>query len=247
MAGNVEWCEAVVLRSTASAADFVREPLNTWSNTVFFVFAAVGLARLVRCGRERDPCMPALPRALFFCEATLLAVGAGSMLFHARATYLAELLDEVPMSVLLAGYLESASGRQHSRGLRLAFHGVVLAGWVLYALTRHYEIFKAIFTVQVAAVVLVSFAAGTEPKLPAVPRRGLWFSIAIFGLAKAVWEYERHLYRSGVCPQRLDDPRYYLHPIWHLGAATAHTAWMSFVLQLQLARCGAEEEGQKRE
>ena len=68
-----------------------------------------------------------------------------------------------------------------------------------------------------------------------VPRRG-WFEFLSLILAgKAIWEFERHLWRHAACPRSAADPRYWCHALWHLLSALAHRAAMVYHGDLWLA------------
>ena len=250
---NVEWCEALVMRNSGGfGSNLVREPMNTVSNAAFFLFATLGLARLAN--------QTQLPRAMLATEATLLLVGLGSVLFHATASYLGELLDEFPMSIMAIGYLECLRGiHPLTRSPRFyqASHGAVLVSWGAYFYTHAFMIFQVCFTVQVIVAALISVSAGHFEAeagplivLRTVPRRNFWLFILMIGLGKGAWEWERVLYHSDACPTEMSDLRYWLHPFWHFGSAAAHSSWMAFVAQLKntAAMAGeASQTGQKRE
>ena len=54
-----------------------------------------------------------------------------------------------------------------------------------------------------------------------------WVLFITWFAGKAIWEYERHLWRSQTCPTSAWDPRFWCHA-WHILAATAHHCAMRF-------------------
>ena len=110
----VEWCEGVTHPHALNAN--IAEAANTSSNLVFVLVGLFGLRRQYRRHRSRSNSGSnststsdsgggaGVCAALVFTEAALVVVGLGSMWFHAQRTYLGELLDELPMSLLAVGY-----------------------------------------------------------------------------------------------------------------------------------------------
>ena len=218
---NIEWCEHTLSSINGSAVAAVAEPLNSASNAVYAVAALAGLRR----ARARK-----LPAAFWLAELLLVVVGFGSALFHATRSYAGELLDELPMSCLAAAYLFCTAGTHalSSGRKRLATFGAALAlaggGWAAYLLRHDHDIFALTFTLQVLVPALLSFAAGRARGVP----RGLWWAfLVLILLAKAVWELERALWRRGQC-EAWPALVLAMHPLWHLGSATAHGCWMAY-------------------
>ena len=58
-------------------------------------------------------------------------------------------------------------------------------------------------------------------------------------VAKGIWEYEQHLWRSGNCPRSALDPAYWAHAAWHVGSAAAHHAAIVYHGDLQVAAASA--------
>jgi hypothetical protein len=86
---NVEWCEAVTHLYTLHpcCAEFI----NTVTNICAFSAAMIGLHRALTYR---------LPRSFVFTEIVLAIVAVGSAIFHATRSYYAEMLDELPMSIM---------------------------------------------------------------------------------------------------------------------------------------------------
>ena len=86
---NVEWCEAVThLYALHSCC---AELINTVTNICAFSAAMIGLHRALT---------HQLPRSFVFTEIVLAVVAVGSTIFHATRSYYAEMLDELPMSIM---------------------------------------------------------------------------------------------------------------------------------------------------
>lgn len=170
----------------------------------------------------------------------LLVVGVGSCLFHSRRTWVGEVLDELPMSAMALGYLMCLDGRHvaESRRVRwgayLAVFALTGSAWVLYLAFHQYEVFTTLFTLQVLVPALLSLRADRD-RLGGVfsSSRGLWWAFFFtIILGKGLWELERYLHRRGACPRETSDPRFWLHPLWHLLSATAHGFWMRYANML---------------
>ena len=91
---NVEWCEAVT--HLYALHPCCAELVNTVTNICAFSSAMIGLRRAFARG---------LPAAFVFTELVLAVVAIGSAIFHATRSYYAEMLDELPMSVMAIGYI----------------------------------------------------------------------------------------------------------------------------------------------
>ena len=72
----------------------------------------------------------------------------GSISFHMTRSYIGELLDEIPMSLLAYGYLISTAGmhamtRKPYQSIVVGLNGLlVAAGWAAYLVLGWYELFK---------------------------------------------------------------------------------------------------------
>ena len=226
----VEWCEGVTHPHAASSV--VAEAANTFSNLVFVVCGAYGLQRALRARRSKS---------LLFTEAMLIVVGFGSMYFHSKRTYLGELMDELPMSLMALGYHFSLDGlhwtttgvmRKWTYATAVA---VTTCAWVSYLVFHNSGIFTTLFTVQVLVPSQTSFhaARGDGKALD----RSLWVaSTACILGGKALWEVERWLHRTESCPQSALSPLFWLHPAWHFLAAASHAAWTVYVGELMDAQ-----------
>jgi len=117
-------------------------------------------------------------------------------------------------------------------------HTIVVAGWLLYALTWHFAIFTGLFTVQVIVAAIVSLKAGIQL---GVPRHKFYCFVTMIALARLAWETERYLWRQKQCPTDIGDPLYWLHSMWHVGSGAAHCLWTGYAGELQRARVKALE------
>lgn len=150
------------------------------------------------------------------------------------------------MSIMAAGYMACLDGLHWStagawrRATYLSMAALLAAAWVVYFTVHNFEVFATLFTLQVVAPELISYAAATgvasegrAPKTPSAPaaHRGWWWvGLASIVGGKALWEWERSLYRSGTCPERGDDLRFWLHPAWHVLSAFSHFSWTTYVV-----------------
>ena len=224
MATAIRFCEAEV-RSF--------EYVNVASNLAFLVSAVLGL----RLARRRG-----LDRTFYLVELALIVVFVGSVIFHSTQSWYGELLDEIPMSVLALCYLYTLDGvhrltRPPWRTLTLALgSGGAVAGMAVYILFRNHVLFTTLFTVQVVCPALIACASG--PSLGCV--RTPWYAfLGLILVAKGIWEYEQHLWRSGNCPRSALDPAYWAHAAWHVGSAAAHHAAIVYHGDLQVAAASA--------
>jgi len=229
---NVEWCEART--HSYQHSSHVAEFWNTISNIIFVIAGAVGLRRVLKLR---------LPWTYIYTEAMLIVVGLGSMLFHARRNYVGEMLDELPMSAMAVGYFLCINDLHWltSSPTRITTHGIVFGitaiGWICYVVFHIYEMFTLTFTLQILAVALISLRADPELGGAFCSQRWLWWAFLVAILTgKALWELERWLHRQGACPPSPSDPRFFLHPAWHVLAATAHTFWVRYASLLALRR-----------
>ena len=231
----VKWCEAEVRTF---------EWTNTFSNLIFAITAYIGW----RLAKERG-----LPFEFVAAELLLIVVFVGSVLFHgtAGASWRAELLDELPMMLLAHAYLWSVRDihpwtRPPLWGRTLFVGaGVPIVGAVTYVWWQNYAVFINTLTFQYFLAGGIAFSAarrlGAKFQLKrthfgrASMRTWVLF-ITSFAAGKAIWEYERHLWRSQTCPTSAWDPRFWCHAWWHILAATAHHCAMRFHGELWVAR-----------
>jgi len=93
----MEWSTPIDLYCERSDASFWAEPANAVTNAAFLIAAALAFLLWRRRGREDWPSLGLI--------AVVVAVGAGSFVFHTVATRGAILADVIPIAVFIYGYL----------------------------------------------------------------------------------------------------------------------------------------------
>ena len=203
-ASVVEWCEAYTDKYSYSTN--IAELTNTYSN---FVFVFIGLLSIYEFNQ------PLFRK----CNMALLILGIGSGIFHATDTYLGQILDELPMSILTYYYISIACHIQRWRFPRVIYIGLATLCWSLYITYRIYTIFLSLFAIQLLlpVLIIIFYTNKTSSQKRYLRAAGL-FAI----IAKSCWFYERYLHATFQCPTIINEPTYYLHSYWHIGIAIAH-------------------------
>jgi hypothetical protein len=200
----VEWCEAHTDPYLYSS--YIAELTNTISNAAFIIIALLSIYEFNH---------PLFRK----CNICLFAIGIGSTIFHATDTYLGQILDELPMSILTYYYISIACHIQRWRFPRVIYISLSTLAWSLYISLRIYTIFLSLFVVQLLIPVLVIvFYIHKTP----YQKQLLMCSFVMVIIAKSCWIYERYLHATFQCPTTFLDPAYYLHSYWHIGVAIAH-------------------------
>ncbi len=200
----VEWCEAYADKYTYSTN--IAELTNTFSNFAFIFIALFSIYEF------NDPLFRK-------CNLVLLLVGIGSSIFHATDTYLGQILDEFPMSILTYYYISIACNIQKLRFPRVIYIGMATLGWSLYITFREYTIFITLFVIQLLLpILIIVFYTNKTFSQKRYLKTAALFAI----IAKSCWIYERYLHATFHCPTIITDPAYYLHSYWHIGIAIAH-------------------------
>jgi hypothetical protein len=179
------------------------------------------------------------------------------------------------MSVMACGYMAMLDGFHWTtqapfRATTYATFAVLTAAaWAVYFYLKDFEVFAALFTLQVVASELTSYAGATcasaraqhlaVPKvasgadlaaaapLTAASRWWWWAGLGSILAGKALWEWERALYRGRACPASEADPRFWLHPAWHVLGAAAHHCWTTYVVVALRPRFHGEEGHRAKE
>jgi hypothetical protein len=196
----IEWCEP---RNSLYVAEFY----NSWSNAFFLISAAASYWN----------------HGFANCNAAMFVVGLGSFWFHATQSYIGELFDEFPMSVLMYLYYEAACANANIHVYRETYLTFAVIGWSYYLYNQSHEFFTNMFTIQLLIPVYIIITKTTYDK------RRMFVALCTIGLAKASWNYERHLFATNQCPEDETSPLYYLHSLWHVGSALAHYLLMSIL------------------
>jgi hypothetical protein len=147
----VEWCEAHTDRYAISP--YISEMTNTISNLSFLY-----VAYLLSFYKSKQP--------LFWqCNAALVCVGLGSAIFHATETFVGEIADELPMSILMYYYLAIVCHIRKLRFPRALYLAVAALGWSLYLMYRQHAIFLTLFVCQLSIPIYITVAGGLPSPL----------------------------------------------------------------------------------
>ena len=183
----VEWCER---------QSDPYEKTNSISNVAFLLAYAMAP---VRYGAMRR------------CDQLIALIGLGSFYFHISGSYVGELLDELPMSLL--AYFYYVAMFRYSR----IYAATIVSVWTIYVTLELYSIFVLFFAFQIIFPILTA-----HNKQRLINRMYLTRSVIYMTFAVSCWGYERYLYANGLCPINMSDPLFYLHSCWHFGTAVAH-------------------------
>jgi hypothetical protein len=203
-ASVVEWCEAYTDKYTYS--NYIAEISNTFSNLAFTIVALFSIYEFNQ---------PLFRK----CNITLFLVGIGSAVFHSTDTYIGQILDELPMSILTYYYVSIACHIKKWRFPRVIYISLATLAWSLYLTLRIYNIFISIFVIQLLIPILIIIVYTNKTNSQ---KRFLIAATLSAIIAKSCWIYERYLHATFHCPADLSDPLYYLHSYWHIGIAIAH-------------------------
>ncbi|GMH68226.1 hypothetical protein TrRE_jg5319 [Triparma retinervis] len=226
---------------------------NSWSNMAFII---VGIAGIVERswrwqreteigtgkGRESEKVFHELltspTPAFLLCDLLIITVGVGSYLFHSTRLYVWQLSDELPMSLLLAGYswvqreiyLRDKDGEGWDERKRRRFLSTLLSylyalllicSWYGYLVLQNHSLFVSFFSVQIGFTIGAYVLGGKFQGTSAGWHHEI-ASMACMIAGKALWELERDLYKEGRCPVDWGNVEYYLHAWWHVFSAAGH-------------------------
>lgn len=205
-----QFCEAKY-----AVSPFVAEFWNAISNVPCFIIP--GLYGLYRGRSDQD-----LRLKLIWAHMAL--VGLGSLMFHGTMRFKWELLDEVPMVMLvLCGVLSKDDVHWLTRGIwKVLVHSVVVSisvvGLYLYISRGAYEIFLHTFTAVVILDLALTCICTAKPD-----RHGSWVAqgcilayIITIGAGRLFWEAEVRF-----CPAGSGGLLAWLHVLWHVLAGLA--------------------------
>lgn len=193
-----------------AVSPYVAEFCNTFSNVPCYIIPGLfGLYRATALGY-------CLRMKLLWC--TFILVGIGSFLFHLTMRFHWELLDEIPMYMLvLAGTISKDDTHWLTQGTcKLLVHlgifttSIVTLGF--YIATGNYEIFVNGFLAVVLMDAVVCWVCTGKPdKHGSRSSRGCFLAYAgILITAKVFWEIEVQ-----TCPAGSNGPLAWLHVLWH--------------------------------
>ena len=139
------------------------------------------------------------------------------------------------MSILASGYLCCLDGviwitQGARRPITYTIYSIiVLYGWVSYLIYFDHGTFTGLFTLQIVLSLFTSFVAASR-----MTSRYNWImSTCALLLGRVVWEYERSLYKNGLCPLSEQSLEFWLHPMWHVLSALSHFYWMKYASSLR--------------
>jgi len=183
-----------------------------WNSITSFVFIFDGLRGLWTCHKCNLRVRYRIPYLI------LIVTGFGSVIFHATSRWWAEVIDEVPMILLMHTF--ASLSRDHFTNINgYFFHTVnILATTCIlgpYLYYHNYEVFVTGFTCYVIYLALLPFL--TE---------GMTYQTEIFQwmiypiiLGRVVWESEQRL---GI---------WWLHSVWHpIGSIAAMNGIKYFII-----------------
>jgi len=205
-----QFCEAKY-----DVSPYVAEFWNTVSNIPAFVLP--GVYALLR-GRD------VFDWRLGLVWLSMVVVGCGSFLFHLTMRFHCEMLDEVPMLLLvLSGLLTKDDTHWLSSGsrktmLRVVGMVVCTGGMYLYLSRGVYEIFLWTFTAIILWDLGLAIACSSRPDgHGSWAARGCMIVYAIsLGLGRLLWEVERSFCQAGE-----GGGLAWMHVAWHLLAGCA--------------------------
>lgn len=186
-----QFCEAKYATSPYAA-----EFWNSLSNIPFFIVPGIyGLNRVYGAHDWR----------LTLQWLTMILVGVGSLIFHGTMRFKLEMLDEVPMLMLvLSGIWSKDDTHWITRGMwKNMFHsvalGITLVGLYMYISRGAYEIFVHTFTLVVLLDLALAIVCMSKPDHhgSSVCKLCLLISGVTLGLGRVAWETEAHLCVSG--------------------------------------------------
>jgi len=206
-----QFCEAKY-----AVSPYVAEFWNTFSNIPCFVLP--GLYTLLRGRCDFDLRV----KLMWACMAV---VGMGSFMFHGTMRFKWEMLDEVPMVLLILTCLSTKDDTHWimSGRWKIFIHATALlvgvGGIYLYIAMEEYEMFLHTFTtlilLDMGVCIMVAFGgyAGERRNGLRLFRRLVLVYICSITIGKLLWEIERQ-----ACPAGVGGSLAFLHVAWHFFA-----------------------------
>lgn len=211
---NNQWFED---RHTYSP--YISEFWNTFSSFIFVIDGVRGFWNCRKFGMHFRYQAPYI---------MLIITGLGSVAFHATSRWWAEILDEVPMILLMFTFTYLA--RQHLPEVQdWVYHSVNIGATTCilgaYLYFHNYAIFLFGFSMYVIFLITV-FSVDTKRSAYA-SEIGNWVFFPIL-LGKAIWELEQRL------------QIWWLHAGWHLLASIAAMHSIKMLIIFQCEHFGVE-------
>jgi dihydroceramidase len=200
---TVNWCEADYVMS-----DYVAEFWNTLSS------GAIVLAGLLGSSKYRDESV--------FKALTL--VGIGSVIFHATLSPWGQMLDEIPMVVVILKLIENTFPRSLGKLLRVA-GGLLTLALVITSHNQHifgsfeFYLFQSTYVILCGAFAIATLFQCHQGSIPEVHAERFYRGAQLFLIAWVLWLLEQRFCASiSTLPIPLQ-----LHACWHvLSAWGAH-------------------------
>lgn len=204
-----QFCEAKYVWSP-----YVAEFWNALTNVPFFILP--GLLSFYR-GKGLDI-------RLMFCWFNVILVGVGSFMFHTTMRFKWEMLDELPMLLLVFGGILSKDDTHWitSGSWKVLVHLVslclALGGFFLYLSGDRYDVFVHTFTLMVVIDASLAFVCtSSADKHGSWVARGLVIAYSIsIAAARVFWEIE-----VAICPSGSGGNLQIFHVFWHMLAGLA--------------------------
>lgn len=222
-----QFCEAKYVMSP-----YIAEFWNTVSNLPFFIIP--GVLSLYRGWNVLD-----LRMKVAWC--TYFTTGMGSFMFHASMRFKWEMLDELPMLVLMfVGIMSKDDTHWITSGKwKTLIHIVAIClcggGLYLYLVGGMYFAFIHTFTLLIVIDALLSFICSGRPdKNGSWAARRLWYAyVASISVARIFWELE-----VAFCPAGSGGHLQIFHVFWHILSGLACYLAMLSAVQMRYSALG---------
>ena len=202
------WCEAV------RYDDWIRQPMNTWSN-LFFIFVAlyiIWLARKEVNDRNELTRNPAYSNLFAF---GCILTGLGSMFFHASLTYIGNWIDIMGMyfvAIFLILYNYSRLYHLSLRKMSGWYLGLIIFfGILIYKMA---EINNVLFGFVIIGFVISAVIVQRKLKSKSKPIY-LWLAIISYYTGSTFWLLDKN---GTLCAP---DSWMQGHTLWHILSGTA--------------------------
>lgn len=214
---SIRFCEPSYIYT-----DYIAEWYNTWSSSSYVV---VGLLYLITLYRQASDYY-----THFWCKlwigVNIIAVGIGSILFHATQQFEMELMDELPMLTLMLAlfYLAIDTHQVLSKpDIKCPILVLVLASvgctTYQYIITRNYDWFLHPFALMLLCVIAIDCHTRVQKQLG-------WSSFqkpaTLLCVSQIAWQTEQWMVRQHIQNHHC----YWLHSMWHICSALSIWLWL---------------------